>query len=179
MKKAVMILIVLALMAGTLFANGSPEDQRFFEELLRNNQSAGYTSTSSKSSTTTTGSEIISRTPGIPRATIQYKCFFRAGIFTIPYPAAAPAVFRIISSTSNDPRIKMNWINSAATVAEKQTSMTHRNFRSFLNNTGKNAPIGTNKRILTPIFLTTMSALIVPSINRPINSETVANGMIL
>ena len=42
MKKAALILIVLTLLVGTLFANGTPEDQRFFEELLKNNQSTGY-----------------------------------------------------------------------------------------------------------------------------------------
>ena len=35
MKKAAFILIVLAILAGTLFANGTPEDQKFFEELLK------------------------------------------------------------------------------------------------------------------------------------------------
>ena len=95
MKKAVMILIVLALMVGTLFANGSPEDQRFFEELLRNNQSAGYTSTSSKSSTTTTGSEIISRDMATLERLYQYveKNYLYDIDYDAVYEAMATALF--------------------------------------------------------------------------------------
>ena len=90
-----MILIVLALMVGTLFANGSPEDQRFFEELLRNNQSTGYTSTTSKSSTTTTGSEIISRDMATLERLYQYveKNYLYDIDYDAVYEAMATALF--------------------------------------------------------------------------------------
>ncbi|MBQ7644564.1 MAG: hypothetical protein IJS84_06020, partial [Spirochaetales bacterium] len=61
MKKTAMVLIVLAFLVGTLFANGSPEEQMFFNNLMNNSQGATYSSGTTTSRTSTKGSEIISR----------------------------------------------------------------------------------------------------------------------
>lgn len=94
MKKVALILIVLALLAGTLFANGTPEDQRFFEELMRNNQSTTYSTGSSKT-TTTSGSEIISRDMATLERLYQYveKNYLYDIDYDAVYEAMATALF--------------------------------------------------------------------------------------
>ena len=94
MKKVALILIVLALLAGTLFANGTPEDQRFFEELMRNNQGTTYSTGSSKT-TTTSGSEIISRDMATLERLYQYveKNYLYDIDYDAVYEAMATALF--------------------------------------------------------------------------------------
>lgn len=94
MKKVALILIVLALLAGTLFATGTPEDQRFFEELMRNNQGTTYSTGSSKT-TTTSGSEIISRDMATLERLYQYveKNYLYDIDYDAVYEAMATALF--------------------------------------------------------------------------------------
>lgn len=93
MKKTVLILIVLALAAGTLFANGTPEDQRFFEDLMRNSQTTNYTT--GNTSTTTKGSEIISRDMATLERLYQYveKNYLYDIDYDAVYEAMATALF--------------------------------------------------------------------------------------
>ncbi len=95
MKKILVGIMVLAVFAGTLFANGSPEDQRlFFENLVRNSQpgSSGMTSTSQGSST---GSEIISRDMAALERLYQYvdKNYLFDIDYDAVYEAMATAMF--------------------------------------------------------------------------------------
>ena len=71
MKKIVLTLIVLTLFAGLLFANGTPEEQKFFENLMRNSQPVYPSSTSTRGSSST-GSEIISRDMATLERLYQY-----------------------------------------------------------------------------------------------------------
>ena len=93
MKKAALILIVLTLVVGTLFANGTPEDQRFFEDLMRNSQTANYTA--GTTSATTKGSEIISRDMATLERLYQYveKNYLYDIDYDAVYEAMATALF--------------------------------------------------------------------------------------
>lgn len=96
MKKAALILIVLAIAVVTLFANGTPEDQRFFEELMRNNQGTTYQSGTAKGTTTTTkGAEIISRDMATLERLYQYveKNYLYDIDYDAVYEAMATALF--------------------------------------------------------------------------------------
>ena len=94
MKKTAMVLIVLALLAGTLFANGSPEEQMFIDNLMRNSQSATYAS-GTTSRTTTKGSEIISRDMATLERLYQYveKNYLYDIDYDAVYEAMATALF--------------------------------------------------------------------------------------
>ncbi len=71
MKKLLLAILVLVLLTGALFANGSPEEQRiFFENLMRNSQQPGTSSLSG--SQNSTGSEIISRDMAALERLYQY-----------------------------------------------------------------------------------------------------------
>ena len=95
MKKTAMVLIVLALLAGTLFANGSPEDQMFIDNLMRNSQSATYASGTTSSRTSTKGSEIISRDMATLERLYQYveKNYLYDIDYDAVYEAMATALF--------------------------------------------------------------------------------------
>lgn len=97
MKKIALILIVLTVLVGTLFANGTPEDQRFFEELLRNTQTTNTTTSSNRTATTTTskGSEIISRDMATLERLYQYveKNYLYDIDYDAVYEAMATALF--------------------------------------------------------------------------------------
>ena len=94
MKKTAMVLIVPALLAGTLFANGSPEEQMFIDNLMRNSQSATYAS-GTTSRTTTKGSEIISRDMATLERLYQYveKNYLYDIDYDAVYEAMATALF--------------------------------------------------------------------------------------
>ena len=94
MKKTAMVLIVLALLAGTLFANGSPEEQMFIDNLMRNSQSATYAS-GTTSRATTKGSEIISRDMATLERLYQYveKNYLYDIDYDAVYEAMATALF--------------------------------------------------------------------------------------
>ena len=94
MKKTAMVLIVLALLAGTLFANGSPEEQMFIDNLMRNSQSATYAS-GTTSRTTTKGSEISSRDMATLERLYQYveKNYLYDIDYDAVYEAMATALF--------------------------------------------------------------------------------------
>ena len=98
MKKAALILIVLTLLVGTLFANGTPEDQKFFEELLKNNQSTGYSTGTTTSSSSTKGSEIISRDMATLERLYQYveKNYLYDIDYDAVYEAMATALFEAL-----------------------------------------------------------------------------------
>ena len=98
MKKAAFILIVLAILAGTLFANGTPEDQKFFEELLKNNQSTGYSTGTTASSSSSKGSEIISRDMATLERLYQYveKNYLYDIDYDAVYEAMATALFEAL-----------------------------------------------------------------------------------
>ncbi|MBR6085117.1 MAG: S41 family peptidase [Spirochaetales bacterium] len=96
MKKIALILIVLALLVGTLFANGTPEDQKFFEELLRNTQTTNTTTGSSRTSPANSkGSEIISRDMATLERLYQYveKNYLYDIDYDAVYEAMATALF--------------------------------------------------------------------------------------
>ena len=97
MKKIALILIVLTLLVGTLFANGTPEDQKFFEELLKNTQTTNSTTSSSRNATTTSskGSEIISRDMATLERLYQYveKNYLYDIDYDAVYEAMATALF--------------------------------------------------------------------------------------
>ena len=92
MKKILIAFVVLAALAGTLFANGSPEEQRmFFENLMRNSQQPySTTTTTSGSQKSSTGSEIISR----DMATLErlYQYVEKNYLFDIDYDAVYEAM---------------------------------------------------------------------------------------
>ena len=92
MKKILIAFAVLAVLAGTLFANGSPEEQRmFFENLMRNSQQPySTTTTTSGSQKSSTGSEIISR----DMATLErlYQYVEKNYLFDIDYDAVYEAM---------------------------------------------------------------------------------------
>ena len=95
MKKTAMVLIVLAFLAGTLFANGSPEDQMFFNNLMNNSQGATYSSGTTTSRTSTKGSEIISRDMATLERLYQYvdRNFLYEIDYDAVYEAMATALF--------------------------------------------------------------------------------------
>ena len=90
-----MVLIVLALLAGTLFANGSPEEQMFFNNLMNNSQGATYSSGTTTSRTSTKGSEIISRDMATLERLYQYvdRNFLYEIDYDAVYEAMATALF--------------------------------------------------------------------------------------
>ena len=92
MKKILVAIVVLAALVGTLFANGSPEEQRmFFENLMRNSQQPyPTTTTTSGSQKASTGSEIISR----DMATLErlYQYVEKNYLFDIDYDAVYEAM---------------------------------------------------------------------------------------
>ena len=96
MKKIALILIVLTLLVGTLFANGTPEDQKFFEELLRNTQTTNTTTGSTRTTPTNSkGSEIISRDMATLERLYQYveKNYLYDIDYDAVYEAMATALF--------------------------------------------------------------------------------------
>ena len=94
MKKIVLTLIVLTLFAGLLFANGTPEEQKFFENLMRNSQPVYPSSTSTRGSSST-GSEIISRDMATLERLYQYvdQNFLYDIDYEAVYEAMATALF--------------------------------------------------------------------------------------
>ena len=94
MKKLILSLIVLTVFAGLLFANGSPEEQRFFENLMKSSQPVYSTSTSSRGSSST-GSEIISRDMATLERLYQYvdQNFLYDIDYEAVYEAMATALF--------------------------------------------------------------------------------------
>ncbi len=92
MKKLALTLVVLALLAGLLFANGTPEEQQiFFDNLIRNSQQAGGTSSRPETSASrSSGSEIISR----DMATLErlYQYVDRNFLYDIDYDAVYEAM---------------------------------------------------------------------------------------
>ena len=98
MKKAALILIVLTLLVGTLFANGTPEDQRFFEELLKNNHGTGYSTGTTSTSSSSKGSEIISRDMATLERLYQYveKNYLYDIDYDAVYEAMATALFEAL-----------------------------------------------------------------------------------
>ena len=87
MRKLAVTIVVLALFAGLLFANGTPEEQQRFLENLTSGSSSRISSTSSRSST---GSEIISR----DMATLErlYQYVERNFLYDIDYEAVYEAM---------------------------------------------------------------------------------------
>ena len=97
MKKFLVIIMVLAVFAGALFANGTPEEQRvFFENLMRNSQQPNYSSSSKQN--TSTGSEIISRDMATLERLYQYvdKNFLFDIDYDAVYEAMATAMFEAL-----------------------------------------------------------------------------------
>ena len=94
MKKLILSLIVLTLFAGLLFANGSPEEQRFFENLMKSSQPV-YSSTTSSRGSSSTGSEIISRDMATLERLYQYvdQNFLYDIDYEAVYEAMATALF--------------------------------------------------------------------------------------
>ncbi len=97
MKKFLVAIVVLAVLAGTLFANGSPEEQReFFENLMRNSQQSSLPTLSD--SQKSTGSEIISRDMAALERLYQYveKNFLFEIDHDAVYEAMATAMFEAL-----------------------------------------------------------------------------------
>ena len=95
MKKLILVLMVLAVLAGTMFANGTPEEQRiFFDNLIRNSQMQNN-SADSGSRGTSTGSEIISRDMATLERLYQYveKNYLYDIDYAAVYEAMATAMF--------------------------------------------------------------------------------------
>ena len=94
MKKLIFSLIILTLFAGLLFANGSPEEQRFFENLMKSSQPV-YTNSSSSRGSSSTGSEIISRDMATLERLYQYvdQNFLYDIDYDAVYEAMATALF--------------------------------------------------------------------------------------
>ena len=91
MKKLILVLVVLSLLAGTISANGTPEEQRvFFDNLIRNSQLPTGSSADSGSHGSSTGSEIISR----DMATLErlYQYVEKNYLYDIDYPAVYEAM---------------------------------------------------------------------------------------
>ena len=97
MKKAILTAIVLISLAGLVFANGTPEDQLFLENLMRNSQSQypTYVTGSSGKTASTTGSEIISRDMATLERLYQYveKNYLYEIDYEAVYEAMATALF--------------------------------------------------------------------------------------
>ena len=97
MKKAILSLIVLFVFAGLLFANGSPEDQKIIENLLKNSQSQypTYVNGTATKASSSTGSEIISRDMATLERLYQYvdKNFLYDIDYEAVYEAMATALF--------------------------------------------------------------------------------------
>lgn len=97
MKKAILSLIVLLVFAGLLFANGSPEDQKILENLLKNSQSQypTYVNGAASKTAATTGSEIISRDMATLERLYQYveKNYLYDIDYEAVYEAMATALF--------------------------------------------------------------------------------------
>ena len=90
-----MVLIVLALLVGALFANGTPEEQMFFNNLMNNSQGATYSSGTTANRTSTKGTEIISRDMATLERLYQYvdRNFLYEIDYDAVYEAMATALF--------------------------------------------------------------------------------------
>ena len=101
MKKIATAFVFLALFAGLLFANGSPEDQKFLENLMRNTQVVSSNSSSSSRGTasgSSAGSEIISRDMAALERLYQYveKNYLYDIDYDAVYEAMATAMFEAL-----------------------------------------------------------------------------------
>ena len=95
-----LVILVSVLLAGFLFANGTPEEQRvFFENLVRNSQLPSSPATSSGSHGKSTGSEIISRDMATLERLYQYveKNFLYDIDYASVYEAMATAMFTALN----------------------------------------------------------------------------------
>lgn len=96
MKKTVLILVILTLILGALFANGAPEEQKlFFENLMRNSHQPSSTGSGRSAKSVSGGSEIISRDMSTLERLYQYvdKNFLYDIDYDAVYEAMATALF--------------------------------------------------------------------------------------
>lgn len=100
MKRTFVLFLVVAVFCGLVFANGSPEEQAIFENLLRNQQyqtvqSVSNTGKVSQISSSAVGSEIISRDMASLERLYQYvnKNFLYDIDYDAVYEAMATALF--------------------------------------------------------------------------------------
>lgn len=73
------------------------------------------------------------------------------------YPIQAPTVFKIMSSTSNEPTRVINCIISTANKSKTTIPVNGKNLRHLRNNQGIHIPSGTNKTMFPNRFFTQAS----------------------
>ncbi len=100
MKRTLVLFLIAAVFAGLAFANGSPEDQAIFENLLRNQQYQSVQNVSnvgkvSQQPSSSVGAEIISRDMASLERLYQYvnKNFLYDIDYDAVYDAMATALF--------------------------------------------------------------------------------------